>query len=166
MRKSRAATTTPLRASGSLMAASLVRLPLHQAPPWRSTIIGKGPAPFGRNNRARRGRSPCRRYSRSSTVMSCMGAPLGLVLVLATSAPVDCAPGRPRSIGGSTRAAAGSSIPVGAISEEETHMMPTRTLAALALGLGLALPAAAGEIPALAAGASDRLVIADAGGPG
>jgi hypothetical protein len=45
-------------------------------------------------------------------------------------------------------------------------MMPTRTLAALALGLGLALPAAAGEIPALAAGASDRLVIADAGGPG
>jgi hypothetical protein len=45
-------------------------------------------------------------------------------------------------------------------------MMPTRTLAALALGLGLALPAAAGEIPALAAGASDRLVMADAGGPG
>jgi Spy/CpxP family protein refolding chaperone len=46
-------------------------------------------------------------------------------------------------------------------------MMPTRTLAALALSLGLALPAAAAEIPATAAAAPDGMqAMMDAGGPG
>src|SRR5882672_2657494 len=69
MRKSRAATTTPLFANASLMTTSLSRVLTHQAPPWRSTIRGKGPAPRGLKIRARRGLSPWRRYSTSSTSM-------------------------------------------------------------------------------------------------
>src|SRR4029450_8981413 len=45
MRKSRAATMTPLFARGSFIATSLVRLPLHHPPPWRFTIIAKGTSP-------------------------------------------------------------------------------------------------------------------------
>src|SRR6266511_3764228 len=69
MRKSRAATTTPLFAKASLMTTSLSRVLTHQAPPWRSTRRGKGPAPRGRKIRASRGLSPWRRYSTSSTSM-------------------------------------------------------------------------------------------------
>src|SRR5712692_322367 len=67
MRKSSAATTTPLFASGSLMTVSLSRSPRHHAPPCSSATSGNGPAPRGLKRRARSGRSPWRTYSTSST---------------------------------------------------------------------------------------------------
>src|SRR4030095_14513618 len=58
IRKSNAATTTPLLASGSLMIASLRRSPLHQAPPWISHTKGNGPVPRGLKRRVSSGLSP------------------------------------------------------------------------------------------------------------
>src|SRR5713101_8144715 len=76
MRKSSAATTTPLFARGSLSRVSFVRSPLHQAPPCSSTISGKGPTPRGLKRRASSGLSPWRRYSTSSTSIADVTAEL------------------------------------------------------------------------------------------
>src|SRR5688572_10641426 len=70
MRKSSAATTTPLFARGSSSTLSVRRSLLHQAPPCRSTMSGNGPAPFGWYTRASSGLSPWRRYSTSRPSIS------------------------------------------------------------------------------------------------
>ena len=58
MRKSSDATTTPVFASASFMTVSFRRSPRHQAPPWSSTIMGKGPSPRGLKRRASSGVFP------------------------------------------------------------------------------------------------------------
>jgi len=58
MRKSSAATTTPLFASGSLMGVSSSRSFRHHAPPCTSTMSGNGPVPRGLKRRASSGVSP------------------------------------------------------------------------------------------------------------
>src|SRR3972149_5969327 len=76
MRKSSAATTTPLFASGSLSRVSFVGSPHNQAPPGSSTISGKGPTPRGLKRRASSGLAPWRRYSTSSTSIADVTAAL------------------------------------------------------------------------------------------
>src|SRR6516165_4397372 len=72
IRKSSAATTTPLLARASLMMVSASRSLRFHAPPCTSISAGKGPLPRGLNTRARSGLLPCRRYSTSSTSISCV----------------------------------------------------------------------------------------------
>src|SRR2546425_11715375 len=62
-RQSSAATITPLLASGSWITLSASRSERHHAPPCSSTMMGNGPAPCGRDRRARNGeigRAACR----------------------------------------------------------------------------------------------------------
>src|SRR2546425_12470041 len=54
-RQSSAATITPLLASGSWITLSASRAERHHAPPCSSTMMGNGPAPCGRDRRARNG---------------------------------------------------------------------------------------------------------------
>src|SRR5712692_2788900 len=89
MRKSRAATTTPLCASASLIAVSCRRSPRHQAPPCKSMMSGKGSGPRGLKSRASSGVSPWRIYSTSSMSIAYVLGALAVMICSSQSRTMD-----------------------------------------------------------------------------